>query len=219
MSQPVEMRIDIVSDIVCPWCYIGFTQLSRALAQRTDEVDAGIRWHPFELAPSTPPEGQSMTDYVRERYGASAEQSASNRTRITQAGAAIGLDLRFSSESRIYNSNKAHQLLCWAGEQGRQTALKLTLFKAYFTDGANISDDIILLDAVESIGLDRVDAAAILDEGRYVDMVAEEVAFWQDRNVTGVPAFIFNGQFMVPGAQDVDTFLRVIDKVREKMAA
>lgn len=219
MTQPAPITIDIVSDIVCPWCHIGFAQMARALARLDGRVEAGVRWHPFQLAPGLPPEGQLMTDYVRDRYGATAEQSRGNRTRIRDAGAELGLEINFKDDGRIYNTLKGHQLLTWAGEQGGQTALKLALFNAYFRDGLNVSDEAVLLDVAESVGLDRAGAEAALADPRYAAQVKAETDYWLDQNVTGVPAFIINGKYMIPGAQDADTLVRYIERVLEKEAA
>lgn len=217
--MPQKLTIDIVSDVVCPWCAIGYKGLAQALDALGDRAEATITWHPFELAPGTAPEGQALADYTRERYGVAPEQSARNRDRIIDAGAALGIDFRYSEKSRIYNTFKAHQLLHWAREEGRQTELKLALFKAYFTDQKNVSDDAVLLDAVESAGLDRAEAAAVLADQRHAGQVRAEEQYWVEQNITGVPAFIINGKYMVPGAQDAETFGRVLEKVLEKEAA
>jgi predicted DsbA family dithiol-disulfide isomerase len=218
MTERRQLTVDIVSDVVCPWCIIGYRGLETAAAALADRVDIIIRWHPFELAPATPPEGQLLSDYTRERYGATPEQSSQNRARLVDTGKALGIDFRYAPDSRIYNSHKAHELLTWAGECGKQTVLKLALFQAYFTDQANISDDAVLLGAVESVGLDRDEAQAILADRRYAAAVDVEVAHWQDQNITGVPAFIVDGKYMIPGAQDAETFGRVLERVLEKTA-
>jgi predicted DsbA family dithiol-disulfide isomerase len=219
MTQPTQIQIDIISDVVCPWCVIGYRQLERAVGKMAERVDVSVRWHPFELSPDMPAEGKSIADYTRERYGATPEQSRGNRERITSLGETLGIDFRFGPDSRIYNTNRAHQLLAWASEQGKQTALKMALFKAYFTDQSDVSADEILLDAVESVGLDRAEAKAVLADGRFAQQVADEEAYWQDQNVTGVPAFVINGKYMIPGAQDADTFVQVIERVIAKEAA
>ena len=213
-----HLTIDIVSDVVCPWCIIGYRGLEAAIEALGDRAEVSVRWHPFELAPATPPTGQALADYTRERYGATPEQSSQSRTRITDAGRALGIDFRYGPDSRIYNSHKAHELLSWSGETSdQQTALKLALFTAYFTDQANISDDAVLLDVVERVGLNRAEASAILTDRRYAAAVDSKVAHWQDQNITGVPAFIINGTYMIPGAQDAATFGRVLDRVLEKV--
>ena len=131
----------------------------------------------------------------------------------------MGLEFNFSSNSRIYNTRRAHKLLTWAGEAGGQTALKKALFNAYFTEQKNVSDDTVLLNAVEAAGLDRTAAEAALNDPRYDAVVDAELAHWLDQNISGVPAFIVNGKYMIPGAQDADTFVRVLEKVMEKEAA
>lgn len=219
MKAPAQLQIDIVSDVVCPWCAIGYAQLERAIGKLGDRVEVGVRWHPFQLAPYLPPEGQNVAEYTKERYGATPEQSSSSRTRITDAGRELGLEFNFSANSRIYNTRRAHKLLTWAGETGGQTALKKAFFHAYFTEQKNVSDDGVLLDAVEAAGLDRAAAAAALEDPRYDAVVDAELAHWLDQNISGVPAFIVNGKYMIPGAQDADTFVRVLEKVMEKEAA
>lgn len=219
MAEATEIRIDIVSDVVCPWCAIGYEQLRRAIGQLGDRAEVGIRWHPFELAPDMPREGMLLSDYGRMRYGATPEQSMANRAKMTALGAELGIDFRWTPESRIANTFKAHQLLLWAGEQGKQTALKLALFRAHFTDQADIADETVLLDTVEAAGLDRAEAAAVLADARYADAVRAEEAHWQNQNITGVPAYIVNGKYMIPGAQDAETFVRVLERVLEREAA
>ena len=218
-STPQKLTIDIVSDVVCPWCAIGYKGLEQALSSLGDRADATIVWHPFELAPYLPGEGQLLTDYVRERYGAPADQSQKSRQRIVDAGAAVGLEFRYSEGSRIFNTFKAHQLLHWAGELGKQTELKLALFRAYFTEQANVSDEDILMAAVESAGLDCAEASAVLADQRFAGKVRAEENYWAEQNITGVPAFIINGKYMIPGAQDAETFGRVLERVLQKEAA
>jgi predicted DsbA family dithiol-disulfide isomerase len=216
---PASITIDIVSDVVCPWCVIGYRQLERAVGIMADRVYVGVRWHPFQLAPTLPPEGQTTRDYVRERYGATPEQSRSNRAQITSLGATLGIDFRFDDDSRIYNTHRAHQLLAWAGEAGGQTALKLALFEACFTAQLNVSDTDVLLAAAEAAGLNPDAARAVLEDRRYAAAVDAEIAHWQDQNITGVPAFIVNGGYMVPGAQDAETWVSVLERVIEKELA
>lgn len=213
MTQPAQnLTIDIVSDVVCPWCIIGYKQMETAIARLDPSVAVTLRWHPFELVPGMVPGGQNVRDYSRERYGATPEQGLASRKRMSDIGAQLGIDFRWDSESRIYNTHKAHQLLMWAGETGGQTPLKLALFNAYFTEQANISDDAVLLDAVKAAGLNVETARAVLADARYAPQVSAEIEYWQDQNVTGVPAYVVNGKYMIPGAQDPDIFERIFER-------
>jgi predicted DsbA family dithiol-disulfide isomerase len=214
--MPAQLHVDIVSDVVCPWCAIGYAQLERAAAMVADRADVSVRWHPFELAPDTPLEGKRLADYSRERYGATPEQAVASRTRIVDTGKVLGIDFAYSSDSRIYNSFDAHRLLAWAGEHGGQTALKQALFATYFTAQRNIADPDVLLDAVSAAGLDRKAAADVLASDAHADQVRAEEAHWIDQNVTGVPAFIVNGKYMIPGAQDAETLARVFERVLDR---
>ena len=207
------ITIDIVSDVVCPWCIIGYRQLETAIEAVASRAKVDVSWHPFELVPGMAPEGQNTRDYMAERYGATPEQGRANRDKMVGIGQTLGIDFAFSEDSRIYNTHKAHQLLAWAADSGKQTALKLAFFDAYFTTQANISSEDILLAAVESVGLDRDEAAAVLADGRYEALVDAEIAQAYDQNVTGVPAYIINGTYLVPGAQDAATFERILEKV------
>lgn len=207
------ITIDIVSDVVCPWCIIGYRQLESAIEAVADRATVELSWHPFELVPGMAPEGQNTRDYMAERYGATPEQGRANRDKMVGIGQTLGIDFAFSEDSRIYNTHKAHQLLAWAADSGKQTALKLAFFEAYFTAQANISDDEILLGAVESVGLNRGEAAAVLADGRYKALVDTEIEQAHDQNITGVPAYIINGTYLVPGAQDSATFEKIFDKV------
>lgn len=212
----VMITIDIVSDIVCPWCAIGYRQLERAADSVAGRIDIGVRWHPFELAPGMPAEGMNIADYMYERYGASPEQGRAGRARIVDAGRSLGIDFRYSPESRMYNTRAGHRLLAWAGQHGGQTPLKLALFDAFFTQQRNVSDPEVLLDAAEAAGLDRDAAAAALEDDAYGRQVDEELAYWRDQNITAVPTFLVQGKYMVPGAQDADTWVRVLERVVER---
>lgn len=213
--------IDIVSDVVCPWCIIGYRQLSKALDALGGEIEAEIRWHPFELNPQMGPEGQDVGEHIRQKYGSTPEQSAANRKRLTDLGASLGFEFAYGEGMRIYNTFRAHQLLHWAGELGsaEQTALKLAFFKAYFQQNRNVGDDAVLLDAVEAAGLDRAAAAEVLESGRLADTVRAHERFWVERQISGVPAFVIDEKFLVPGAQDAATFVNVLRKVAEKREA
>lgn len=216
---PHALKIDIVSDVVCPWCIIGYKQLEQALGTMGEEIDAQITWHPFELNPQMPVEGEPVAEHVARKYGASPEQSAANRARLKAVGDRLGFAFTHSPEMRIYNSFKAHQLLTWAGHAHGsivQTRLKLALFAAYFQDNRDISDENVLLDITADVGLDAEDGRATLNDPENEAAVRAHLDHWIDQGITGVPAIIFDGKYMVPGAQEAETFVNVIRKVRDK---
>ncbi len=213
--RPV-VQIDIVSDVVCPWCIIGFRQLDTALHQL--DVLARLRWHPFELNPNMGPDGQDLREHVAEKYGSTDDQSRQARERITALGAELGFAFNFGDNSRIYNTFAAHQLLDWAEGLGRQHPLKLALFEAYFTDGKDVSDPDTLLDAVNTAGLDRDAAQAALQSGAHAAAVRDKQAFWTSRGVSGVPSMVFGGKYLLTGAQGAQTYAEVLRRCLSEAA-
>ena len=216
------LRIDIVSDVVCPWCIIGYKQVEQALTMLDTPVDAEFWWHPFELNTNMPPEGQDVAEHIQQKYGSTPEQSKANRQRLGEIGASLGFEFGQQPDRRIYNTFKAHKLLHITGhEQGwrKQTELKLALFAAYFQQGCDVSDETVLLDVAQSVGLNRDASKAWLADAALTETVRAQQAHWLDQNITGVPAIIFDQQFMVPGAQSAEAFAGVIGKVLSKRAA
>ncbi len=208
-QRPI-IQIDIVSDVVCPWCIVGFRQLDLALQQ--ENVLAQLRWHPFELNPTMPPEGQNLREHIIEKYGSTAEQSQQARDRLTQIGAELGFDFRFHDDSRMVNTFAAHQLLDWAETQGRQHPLKMELFKAYFIDQRDVSDIEVLLEAAEAVGLDRTAAQQALTSGAHAAPVRQKQQFWTSRGVSGVPSMVFGGKYLLTGAQGTDTYVQILQR-------
>lgn len=205
---PQPLQIDIVSDVVCPWCIVGYRQLAQALADSGTAHE--IHWHPFELNPQMPPEGQNLREHLAEKYGSTKEQSEQNRIRLSEIGAGLGFEFRFADDMRMHNTFNVHQLLHWANLQGRMQDLKLALFAAHFTDGRNLSDNAVLADVAAEIGLDRDEALAALLDQRFAQVVREEEQYWQSQGIQGVPAIIFNRRHLVSGAQGVENFTRIL---------
>ncbi len=203
MAQ-APIRVDIVSDVVCPWCIVGYRQLMQA--SKATGILVETYWHPFELNPDMAPEGENLRDHIMRKYGSTADQSKAARDTLTDLGKALEIDFQWSDDSRIYNTFAAHQLLHWASETGQAQALKLALFTAYFTEGRDISDDTVLMEVAQSIGLDAGEAAAVLADHRYAETVREKKQFWTSRGVSGVPTMIFDAKQATSGAQGVDTF-------------
>lgn len=211
-DQPDVLEIDIVSDVVCPWCIIGYKQLERAL-QETG-VSATVKWHPFELNPQMTEEGENLREHLSAKYGTSPADSAKVRERLTGIGDELGFSFSFSDDMRMVNTFKAHQLLHWAGDLGKEHALKLALFEAYFSQRQDLNDPQILVQVATSIGLDADGALAVLEDGRYADVVRQELGFWTSNGVQGVPAVIFDRKHLVSGAQGVDNYAAILRQIK-----
>ncbi len=219
MVDAVPLRIDIVSDVVCPWCIIGYKQVEQALTMLDTPADVEYHWHPFELNPKMPSEGQDVAEHIQQKYGSTPEQSKANRQRLGEIGASLGFEFGDQPDRRIYNTFKAHNLLHITGhERGwrKQTELKLALFEAYFQHNRDVSDEAVLIDVAHSLGLDGDACKSWLADEALSKAVRAEQAYWLDQNITGVPAIIFDGRIMVPGAQSAETFAGVITKILAK---
>ncbi|MEL7445374.1 MAG: DsbA family oxidoreductase [Pseudomonadota bacterium] len=227
-TVPDQVTIDIYSDVMCPWCAIGYGQLTKALGELDGEIEAEIRWRPFELNPDMPPEGEEQEAHLQRKYGRSAEEGAAVRGQMKQIADGAGVSLTYEGcedpapAAMMWNTRDAHKLLGWALEQAGpqvQTQLKLALFKAHFNQRQRIGEREVLLDLAADVGLHREAAKAALDDADLeARVVSEERQAW-DLNITGVPAMIVNGKFMIPGAQAPETYVnalrRVVTKSRE----
>ena len=211
------LQIDIVSDVVCPWCIVGFKQLETAIAQTG--VSAAVKWHPFELNPEMPDEGENLREHIMRKYGTSREQSQEARERLAEIGSGLGFDFRFTDDMRMVNTFKAHQLIHWAASEGKEHPLKMALFSAYFQERKNLNENGILADVAESQGLDRAEALNVLADGRCADQVRQEESFWTQNGIHGVPAVIFERRHLVSGAQGVDNYAAIIRQLTQGEAA
>ena len=227
MSDPAHLTIDIYSDVMCPWCLIGYGQLTKALNELNGEIEAQIRWRPFELNPDMPAEGEEQEAHLQRKYRRSAEEGAAVRGQMRSIAEGAGVSLAYEGEgdappAMIWNTRDAHKLLSWALEQAGprvQTDLKLALFKAHFNQRLNVSDRTVLLDIAADVGLHREAAKdALDDEALRASVEAEERQAW-DLNISGVPAMIVNGKFMIPGAQAPEVYVNALRRVVEKERA
>ncbi len=208
------LRIDIVSDVVCPWCVIGYRQLAAALEAGTTPYE--IYWHPFELNPNMPAEGQNLREHVAEKYGTTKQQSEDSRRQMSKIAEEVGFEFHFTDDMRMHNTFNVHQLLHWADQYGRTHDLKQALFAAHFTDGRNLSDDNVLADIVAEIGLDRSEAFAVLKDQRFANDVRTAQKFWLDQGIQGVPAVVFNRRHLVTGAQGIENYERILTQLTEE---
>lgn len=211
------IRVDIVSDVVCPWCVIGYYQLAAAARQ----VDAAlhVHWHPFELNPEMPSEGENLREHLAAKYGTTPEGSIKARARLTALGKELGFTFAYADDMRMWSTFRAHQLLDWAEPLGKGHALQLALFAAYFTDRMNLSDIDTLASVAGRVGLDVDAARQALVSGARAEAVRSREQTWLRRGVTGVPAMIFAGEVAVVGAQGVEAYASILQQLRRKQAA
>ena len=211
------LRIDIVSDVVCPWCAIGLASLEQALQRTQGEVAADIHFQPFELNPQLPAEGEGIGEHLQRKYGMDPAQLADNQERIRARGAALGFVFDFNARSRIWNTFDAHRLLHWAGIEGGQRALKHALLQAYFSEGRNVSDHATLVDIASAAGFDAARAAAILGSDEYAADVREAEQFFTRNGISGVPAVIIERKHLISGGQPVEVFERALREIAAGM--
>lgn len=214
-DQPI--RIDIVSDVVCPWCIIGYKQLERA--QVETGVPAVIYWHPFELNPDMPEGGEDLFDHIATKYGSTPDDGRKARSKLTALGEDLGFTFDYADDMRMVNTFRAHQVLHWSASSGLQHQMKMALFTAYFTDRLDVNEAEVLVDVAGGIGLDQTEALAILSEARFADKVRQHETFWISRGVQGVPAMVFEGQHALIGAQGVDAYRSMLLQLVETRAA
>lgn len=210
---PTPIRIDFVSDVSCPWCAIGLNSLEMALSRLGDSVQAQIHFQPFELNPHMVPEGQDITEHLRQKYGASPAQQEQTREMIRQRGAEVGFDFALGMRSRIYNTFDAHRLLHWAGEHGKQHALKKALFEAYFTRGQDPSARTLLVQLAGKVGLDEAEAVQVLSSGRYAQEVRDREHFYHRNGIHSVPAVIIDETHLISGGQPPEAFERALRQI------
>ncbi len=198
---------------------IGYKQFEKALTALPGRFDVSVHWRPFELNPNMPAEGQDLREHIAQKYGSSAEQSQQARSRLSSIGESLGFHFDYYDGMRVVNTFHAHQLLHWAEEQGKQTELKMALFNAFFSQRQDVSDNEVLVSVAGGVGLSESAAREVLSGGLYADAVREDQRWWLDREIHAVPAFIFNDKYSVLGAQEADTFVRVLTKLEAKAAA
>lgn len=222
-----QLTIDIYSDVMCPWCLIGYGQLTKALGELEGEIAAEIRWRPFELNPDMPAGGEEQEAHLQRKYRRPAEEGARLRGQMKAIAEGAGVSLSFEGEGEappamMWNTRDCHKLLALALEQAgpkAQTALKLALFKAHFNHRRNLGDRAVLLDIAAENGLHREAAKAALDDPELEARVAAEEAQAWDMNISGVPAMIVEGKFLIPGAQAPEVYVNALRRVAEKSRA
>jgi len=218
MTTP--LTIDVISDVVCPWCFIGKRRLEAALrlyAEQNPEAPAPkVTWHPFQLNPGLPPEGMSRQDYVTRKFGPGGAQKYE---RVAQVGKSVGLDLAFDKITRQPNTVAAHSLIAMAEPGPAQDRVKETLLNAYFIDTLDLTDEKVLLDIAEKAGLDRAAAEKQLHDPQARQTVSDADEQARRMGVEGVPFFIFNQRIGLSGAHEPETLLDAIKQAQEPATA
>ena len=216
-----KVAVDIWSDVMCPWCAVGYTQFAKAVEGLKDEIDVEVRWMPFELNPDLPPEGKDQARHLADVYGRSPEDVAGMRAQMQATAARAGFPMSWTGEGEeppamMWNTFEAHKLLRWAlADQGReaQTRLKLALLVAHFQQRRNVGDREVLLDIAEAEGFDRTRAAeALADEALAIAVRAEE-ARGRRAGINSVPSFVAAGKYLIQGAREPEDYANVLRQV------
>lgn len=209
------MRIDVVSDVACPWCAIGVSALERALARIGGDLgDVEVHLQPFELNPTMGPEGADAAQYLSEKYGLTPVELAANRARIAERGAAEGF--AFGMRSHVWNTFDAHRLLTWAGAEGppgAQRELKKALLAAYHGEGRNIASAEVLLELAAKSGLPAERAREVLERGEFAGQVRQAERFWQGIGIHSVPAVIVDRKHLISGGQPSEVFEQALRQI------
>ncbi len=205
------IHLDIFSDPVCPWCYIGKAHLDRALSKRPDHPFA-IEWHPFQLNPDMPRAGVDRAGYLEQKFGGPAK-AAAIYARVAQAAVEAGVDIDFAAIKRMPNTLDAHRLCHWARLEGRQTAVKSALMQAFFRDGRDIGDTPTLVSIAGTAGMDRAMVARLMASDADRDDIIARDQDARTKGVTAVPTFLIARQYVVQGAQPPEMWNQVIEEL------
>jgi predicted DsbA family dithiol-disulfide isomerase len=220
MDQPLPLpaiTVDVVSDVVCPWCYLGKRRLEHAVA-RIPEIPVEIRWRPYSLDPTVPPEGEDRLDHIVRKFGSLAALDDAHR-RLTDLGLAEGITYNFDRITRSPNTLDAHRVVRWAVAAGKGEAMVERLFAAYFSEGRDVGDRAVLGALANEVGLPGKNIATRLNGSDDRDTVQAEIEDAYRIGVTGVPCFILAGKYGVVGAQSVEAIVQAIQQVASEVAA
>jgi predicted DsbA family dithiol-disulfide isomerase len=216
MSASVALTIDVISDVVCPWCYIGKRLLEQAIALKPD-IAAEVRFRPYFLNPWVPREGMSREDYLITKFG-SVERYNSNNNRVVEAAAAAGLSYNRDRIKRQPNTLDCHRLILWAGEAGKAAAMKQRLMEIYFSEGGDLTQAQTLVAAAADCGMDAEHVRALLASQQDVDVVEREAQSAKEAGIEGVPCFIIGGLIALSGAQAPDYLAAAIERAAAEQA-
>jgi len=207
------LKIDLISDVVCPWCAIGDARLQQAMQRLEDELAFDVEWHPFLLNPDVPPEGRDILAHLSAKYGRSPEQMKDSQREIIDAAHALGLNFEKALERRSWSTFDTHRVLAHAKEQGCDAAFNRALFEAYFGRAENPTSPEVLAAIAVSLGLDAERVRAILAGDEYTAQVERELAHWRALGVSSVPSFIVDETYLLAGAQPSDVLADALRQI------
>jgi len=205
-----KIKVDFVSDAVCPWCAIGYARLKQAISELDLQDEVEIEWQPFFLNPDMPLEGENIYDYGTRKYGRTKKEGDLNRVNITELGRAVGFTFSFSDESRVVNTRDAHTLLDYLKGLNKQTEFKVRLFEEFFTEQKDISDRKVLEQALKDIGVIIPNLLQVLDDQATQERIATKASHWINLGISTVPTMIFNNETVVNGSRSVETYKQLL---------
>ena len=211
------MRVEVYSDTVCPWCFVGKRRFERALAQAPGDVEVVVAWRPYQLNPEMPPEGMDRKAYLAAKFGGEA-RAGDRYQQVRDAGAGEGIAFNFEGMQRTPNTIDAHRLIGLAGRTGKQDAVVEALFRAYFLEGRDIGDSAVLTAVASAAGLDEKTIREYLAGRDDVERVVNEDNVARRMGIQGVPCFILNRKYAISGAQDPAVFLEALELLKREAA-
>lgn len=211
-----QLQIDIVSDIACPWCAIGYARLEQAMEKLGPDYECQVQWHAFELNPTHDGQGEPILPALARKYGRSEDEMRAGQSQMMAIAKDLGINFEKLQERYTCNTFDAHRLVKWANQYGQQTAMKQALFDTYFGKGLDVSDPQNLLACVEQAGLDVDLARQVLESEQFANEVREDEAKYQGAGVSSVPAFIINNKYLISGAQEPETFAKALKDISEE---
>ena len=213
------IKIDLVSDVVCPWCAIGDARLQQAMDRLANDYAFEVEWHPFLLNPDVPPEGRDILEHLSVKYGRSEEEMKAAQHDIINAARELGLNFEQALERRSWRTFDTHRVLAYAKEQGHDAAFNRALFEAYFGRAESPTDPEVLVPIAESLGLDGARVRDILASDEYAEQVEREIAHWQSLGVSSVPSFIVDNKYLLAGAQPPDALADALRQIAGERTA
>ncbi|MRI02287.1 thioredoxin domain-containing protein [Kriegella sp. EG-1] len=208
-----KLKIDIVSDVVCPWCVIGYKRLEKAITELNIQDQVAIEWQPFELNPHMPSEGQDLNEHITEKYGSTLEQQQASKENMIDIGEELGFKFDYFENMRMANTFDAHVLLEYAKEFDKQTELKLRLMTSFFSERKDVSKRKVLKQALLDVGLNAEEALNTLENNELKDKIRTKQTQWKNMGVNSVPTIVFNMKSAITGAQPIETFKQVLSEL------